>query len=63
MAYPYTRSLLEVRKEEISDEELDTMLKYHYFESRLKDGKRIQFTQNVYLSGRKETKKVKTDIL
>ena len=63
MAYPYTKSLQEVRKQEISDEELDNMLKYHYFESRLKDGKRIEFTQNVYLSGRKETKKVKTDIL
>ena len=63
MAYPYTKSLVEVRKQEISDEELDNMLKYHYFESRLKDGKRIEFTQNVYLSGRKETKKVKTDIL
>ena len=63
MAYPYTRSLLEVRKQELSDEELDKMLKYHYFESRLKDGKRIKFTQDVYLSGRKETKKVKTDVL
>ena len=63
MAYPYTRSLLDIRKQELSDEELDSMLKYHYFESRLKDGKRIAFTQVVYLSGRKETKKVKTDII
>ena len=63
MAYPYTRSLLDIRKQELSDEELDTMLKYHYFESRLKDNKRIMFTQDVYLSGRKETKKVKTDVL
>jgi len=63
MAYPYTKSLLEVRKQELSDEELDNMMKYHYFESRLENGKRIEFTQDVYLSGRKETKKVKTDIL
>ena len=63
MEYPYTKSLLEIRKQELSDEQLDNMLKYHYFESRLENGKRIEFTQNVYLSGRKETKKVKTDIL
>ena len=63
MAYPYSRSLLDTRKQELSDEQLDNMLKYHYFESRLKHGKRIEFTQDVYLSGRKETKKVKTDIL
>ena len=63
MAYPYTRSMLEIRKQQLSEEELDKMVEYHYYESRLENGKRIEFTQDVYLSGRKETKKVKTDIL
>ena len=61
MAYPYTRSLLDIRKKELSEEELDSMQEYHYFESRIESGKRIQFTQNKYYSGRKETKKIKTD--
>ena len=46
---------------ELSEEELDSMQEYHYLKSRIENGKRIQFTQNKYYSGRKETKKVKTD--
>lgn len=61
MAYPHTRSLLDIRKRELSDEELDSMLEYHYFESRIEKGKRVQFTQDQYYSGRKVTKKSKQD--
>ena len=61
MAYPYTRSLLDIRKKELSDEELDSMQEYHYFESRIEGNQRVVFTQDKFLSGRKETKKVKTE--
>ena len=61
MAYPYTRSLLDIRKKELSEEELDSMLEYHYYESRIEGNQRVVFTQDKFLSGRKETKKVKTD--
>lgn len=61
MAHPYTRSLVDTRRRELSDEELDSMLEYHYYESRIEGNQRVVFTQDKFLSGRKETKKVKTD--
>jgi len=62
MAYPNTKLLLQARKQQLTQEQLDNMLEYHYYESRTFNGERVQFTQDVYLSGRKATKKEKTKV-